>query len=67
MEAIISMHIYEEDKAISVRLHANNRYELCFGYYDDEDEFFRDHQDINRRKRWSSEATPESNGKSIGG
>ena len=38
--AVISMHIYEEDKEISVRLHANNRYELCFGYYDDEDEFF---------------------------
>ena len=38
--AIISMHIYEEDKEISVRLHANNRYALYFGYYDDEDEFF---------------------------
>ena len=38
--AIISMHIYEEDKEISVKLHANNRYALYFGYYDDEDEFF---------------------------
>ena len=38
--AIISMHIYEEDKEISVRLHANHRYSLYFGYYDDEDEFF---------------------------
>jgi len=38
--AVISMHIYEEDKEISVRLHANNRYTLNFGYYDDEDEFF---------------------------
>jgi hypothetical protein len=38
--AIISMHNYEEDKEISLRLHSNNRYELYFGYYDDEDEFF---------------------------
>lgn len=38
--SVISMHIYEEDKEISLRLHANDRYELCFGYYDDEDEFF---------------------------
>jgi hypothetical protein len=38
--SIISMHIYEEDKEISLRLHANDRYELFFGYYDDEDEFF---------------------------
>jgi hypothetical protein len=38
--AIISMHIYEEDKEISVRLRANNCYSLYFGYYDDEDEFF---------------------------
>ena len=38
--AVISMHIYEEDKEISIRLHANNRYELLFGYYDDKDEYF---------------------------
>lgn len=38
--AIISMHIYEEDKEISVKLHPNSRYALYFGYYDDEDEFF---------------------------
>jgi hypothetical protein len=38
--SVISMHIYEEDKEISLRLHADDRYELCFGYYDDEDEFF---------------------------
>jgi hypothetical protein len=38
--AVISMHIYEEDKEISLRLHANNKYQLHFGYYDDEDEFF---------------------------
>jgi len=38
--SIISMHIYEEDKQIALRLHANDRYEIYFGYYDDEDEFF---------------------------
>lgn len=38
--AIISMHIYEEDKEISIRLHLNDKYDLYFGYYDDEDEFF---------------------------
>ncbi len=38
--SIISMFIYEEDKEISLRLHANDVFELYFGYYDDEDEFF---------------------------
>jgi len=38
--SVISMQIYEEDKEISLRLHANDRYDLHFGYYDDEDEFF---------------------------
>jgi hypothetical protein len=37
--SVVSMHIYEEDKEISLRLHANDRYALYFGYYDDEDEF----------------------------
>jgi len=37
--SVITMHIYEEDKEISLRLHSNERYELYFGYYDDEDEF----------------------------
>jgi hypothetical protein len=38
--AILSMHVYEEDKEISLRLHSNSQYDLYFGYYDDEDEFF---------------------------
>jgi len=38
--SVISMHIYEEDKEISLRLHTGNQFELYFGYYDDEDEFF---------------------------
>jgi hypothetical protein len=38
--SVVSIHIYEEDKEISLRLHANDQFELHFGYYDDEDEFF---------------------------
>jgi hypothetical protein len=38
--SVVSIHIYEEDKEISLRLHSGDRYELYFGYYDDEDEFF---------------------------
>jgi len=38
--SMISMHQYEEDKEISIRLNANKQYNLVFGYYDDDDEFF---------------------------
>lgn len=38
--ALITMHQYEEDKEISLRLHLNDYYDMYFGYYDDEDEFF---------------------------
>jgi hypothetical protein len=38
--SVISMHNYEEDQEISLRLHAGDRYDLYFGYYDDQDEFF---------------------------
>ncbi len=38
--SIISMHQYEEDLEISIRLHPNGIYDLYVGYYDDEDEFF---------------------------
>jgi hypothetical protein len=38
--SVITMYLYEEDKEISLRLHSKNRYELYFGYYDDQDEFF---------------------------
>ena len=37
--SVIRMHVYEEDKEISLRVHADNTYHLYFGYYDDEDEF----------------------------
>lgn len=38
--AIISMHNYDEDLEVSLRLHFDNFYDLYVGYYDDEDEFF---------------------------
>lgn len=38
--AVITMYEYEDDKEVSVRLHLNDVYDLYFGYYDDEDEFF---------------------------
>lgn len=38
--SIITTHEYEEDKEISLRLHANDSYELHVGYYDEDDEFF---------------------------
>ncbi|MCA6450258.1 MAG: hypothetical protein IM584_14930 [Chitinophagaceae bacterium] len=38
--AILTMHVYEEDKEISLRLHPKDLYDLYFGYYDEEDEFF---------------------------
>lgn len=37
--AILSMHQYEEDLEISIRLHLNGVFDLYLGYYDDEDEF----------------------------
>ena len=37
--AIISMHNYEEDLEVSLRLHFNDFYDLYVGYYDEEDEF----------------------------
>jgi hypothetical protein len=38
--AVITMYQYEEDREISLRLHLNDYYDLYFGYYDEEDEFF---------------------------
>jgi hypothetical protein len=37
--SVISMHNYDEDKEISLRLHASDKYELFLGYYDANDEF----------------------------
>lgn len=38
--AMVTQHIYEEDKEISLRLHLEDQYDLYFGYYDEEDTFF---------------------------
>ena len=37
--ALITMHLYEADQEISLRLHPDDLYDLHFGYYDDDDEF----------------------------
>lgn len=37
--AIVTVHQYEEDRELSVRLHPNDHYDLYVGYYDDQDEF----------------------------
>jgi hypothetical protein len=37
--SVVSMHQYEEDLEISLRLHLDKHFDLFLGYYDDEDEF----------------------------
>jgi len=37
--AVIKVHVYEEDKEMSLRLLSEDRWVLQFGYYNDEDEF----------------------------
>ena len=49
--SVVSMHIYAEDKEISLRLHANDRYDLYFGYYDDKDEFFEIIQPLTEEEK----------------
>ena len=49
--SIITMHIYEEDKEVSIRLHSADRYELYFGYYDDNDEFFEITKDLTEEEK----------------
>ncbi|MBO9204815.1 MULTISPECIES: hypothetical protein [Niastella] len=46
--AVIKVHIYEEDKEMAVRLLADNKWVLQFGYYDDEDEFIELLQPLNQ-------------------
>ena len=54
--SIISMHQYEEDLEISIRLHLNGIYDLYLGYYDDEDEF---HEIIHPLSFEESEQLPK--------
>lgn len=55
--AIVTMHLYEEDKEIAVRLHPGDLYDLYFGYYDDDDEFF---EIIHQMTDEEKEILPES-------
>jgi hypothetical protein len=49
--SIITMHIYEEDKEISLRLHPDDLYDLHFGYYNDDDEFFEIVQPLREEEK----------------
>lgn len=53
--SIISMHQYEEDLEISLRLHLKGVYDIYLGYYDDEDEF---HELIRPLNEEESEQLP---------
>jgi hypothetical protein len=37
--SVITIHVYEEDKEMALRLLSQDRWVLQFGYYDDDDEF----------------------------
>jgi len=49
--SIITLHIYEEDKEISLRLHPDDLYDLHFGYYNDDDEFFEIVQPLKEEEK----------------
>lgn len=51
--SVISMHIYEEDKEIAIRARAGDRYDLYFGYYDEQDEFFEIIQPLTEEEKSS--------------
>lgn len=53
--SIISMHQYEEDLEISIRLHLTGVYDLYLGYYDEEDEF---HEIIHQLSTEKTEQLP---------
>ena len=48
--SLVTIHLYEEDKEISLRLFTGDRYQLYFGYYDDEDEFHELTKDLNEEE-----------------
>lgn len=49
--SIVTMYQYEEDKELSLRLHLKDRYDLYFGYYDDEDEFFEIIHELTKEEK----------------
>ncbi|MET0243215.1 MAG: hypothetical protein ABW174_07090 [Flavitalea sp.] len=48
--SVVTLHLYDEDKELSIRLHTGERYELYFGYYDDEDEFHDLSKDLDEEE-----------------
>ena len=46
--AVIKIHVYEEDKEMALRLLAENKWVLQFGYYDEGDEFIELLQPISQ-------------------
>jgi len=55
--SIVTLHIYEEDKEISIRLHENEVYDLHLGYYDKDDEF---HELVKPLSEEEKKLLPES-------
>jgi hypothetical protein len=49
--SLVTIHLYEEDKEISLRLHTGDRYELYFGYYDDKDDFHEITKDLSEDEK----------------
>jgi hypothetical protein len=49
--SVTSIHDNEDDKETSLRLHADDRYELYLGYYDDKDEFFEITQSLTSEEK----------------
>jgi hypothetical protein len=66
--AVITMYQYEEDKEISLRLHLNDYYDLYFGYYDEEDEFFEIVHPLTEEEKLSlPEGLDDEQGMSLSG
>lgn len=49
--SVVSMHEYDEDREISLRLMANDIYLLYLGYYDDKDEYFEILQELTDEEK----------------
>ena len=54
--ALITMHLYDADQEISLRLHPDDLYDLHFGYYDDDDEFIESVRPLTEEEK---KAVPE--------
>lgn len=45
--AALTMHLYEDDQEVTIRLYSGNRYMLHFGYYDEKDDFIELEQPLS--------------------